>query len=297
MTELTLESKSLMLTPICDGDHVAAAILDWLYLYFQYPNPYKLFCDRIQDHNSEEIISDFFRYSIQEYYAPFDLDIDHYPDKWFSITLAELRLAIREQFAWKTKLLTEDLIDALKLLQNKNYMSIEDWELFEDGKNALYSEYQGKSSPVITCWLYVRNVDYAVMNYYHSHFVAPLVDERINTKREKRIVSNQGHRAKRIGQAASLTFEEWIATITYFNMRCAFCQERPYEVLEHFIPVIHGGTTSVFNCVPACELCNAIKNDCLPHEILEQMKEERIQEIHRYLEHRRQQWIQKKKGD
>jgi len=296
MTEPILESKSLMLLPICDGDHVAAAILDWVYLYFQHPNPLEMFFNRIQRDNSEAITSDFFRYEIQEFYAPFNLDIDHYPDTWLTITLAELRQAIQGQFVWGTELSTDDLIGALKLLQNKNYMCIEDWELFEDTSNGLYSDYQGKSSPVITCWLYLQHVDYAIINYYGAHLVTQPVDERIDTKREKRIVSNQGHRAKRIGQAASLTFEEWAATIIYFNMRCAFCQEKPYEVLEHFIPIIHGGTTSVFNCVPACELCNAIKNDRLPLEILEQMNEQRIQEIQRYLEQRRQQWIQKKQG-
>src|SRR5712691_735067 len=104
MTEPILESKSSMLTPICDGDHIAAAILDWVYLYFQNPSPYELFFDRIQSDNSEEITTDFYRYEVQNSYAPFNLDIDYYPEKWLTVTLAEIHRAIQGQFVWGTNL-------------------------------------------------------------------------------------------------------------------------------------------------------------------------------------------------
>lgn len=102
------------------------------------------------------------------------------------------------------------------------------------------------------------------------------------------------HRAKRIGQAASLTFDEWAETLSYFNLRCAFCQTEPYEVLEHFIPIIHGGPSSVFNCVPACETCNAMKNDRLPHEFAQDIGEDRTHRIQQYLEQRKQRWLKKR---
>src|SRR5712691_11422168 len=127
MAKPVLESKSLMLVPICNGDQVAAAILDYVYLYFQQPNPYELFFSEIQRKNEDVITDDFYRYIVREEHPPFNLDVEHYPNTWLSITLAELQAVIGRQFDWSDDLSAEDLLEGLKLLQNKGYMSIEDW--------------------------------------------------------------------------------------------------------------------------------------------------------------------------
>lgn len=291
MTKPTLSGKSLMLVPVCDGDQIAAAILDYLYLYFQIPSPYQLFFEVLQQEKKEVIPDDFYQYDIQKEYAPFNLSREGFPESWLFISMAELRNAL----TWNSNPLDEDIIEGLKILQNKDYLSIEDWGLFDENpKNYLYTDYLGKPSRAITCWLHLDRVDYAVEKYYSDHLALPPIDDRIDVKREKRIVSSQVHRAKRLGQAASLTFHEWTQTLAFFKMRCAFCQRNPYEVLEHFIPVIHGGSTSVFNCIPACEICNALKSDRLPHEIVSNMGEERIRFIELYLEERRKEWVKKK---
>ncbi|GHP00816.1 hypothetical protein KSF_108630 [Reticulibacter mediterranei] len=298
MATLALESKSLMLAPICDGDQIAAALLDYLYLYFQIPSPYELFFRTLERNYTDVISPDFYQYFLKDFQAPFNLDYERYPDTWLSMTLAELHDAMRRQFTWGSDLSREDLIEGLKLLQNKGYLSLEDWDLFEDGLDqALQSEYHGVASPVITCWLYRTRVDAAVTAYYSNQVVTAPIDERIDVKREKRIVNSQVHRARRIGQAASLTFEEWVETLRQFNLCCAFCQTGPYEVLEHFLPIIHGGSSSSFNCLPACEICNALKNERLPQEFAGDIGEERLQMLQHYLEQRRQQWLQKRQQE
>ncbi|BCL79685.1 hypothetical protein ccbrp13_21500 [Ktedonobacteria bacterium brp13] len=301
--ELNLVGKSLMLTPICDGDMVAAAILDWLYLYFQSPNPFMILMNDFRhyarswnDHNSE--ICDFLD-ELKEDLAPFDLDFSNYPNKWLTISLYTIHNAIQQQFAWKTpQVTTGDLIEALKLLHNKGYLCVEDWDMFhEDIEESIRnSRPNHKSSFSITLWLYTSQIDYAVQKLYQGHSASPPVDQRIDIKREKRIVNTQVHRARRLGQGGTLTFEEWSETLTHFKMLCAFCQQAPYEVLEHVLPIIHGGSTSIFNSVPACNLCNAIKGDRLYEEYASDFGEVRIQEIQDYLEHKKHQWIQRQRG-
>ena len=66
-------------------------------------------------------------------------------------------------------------------------------------------------------------------------------------------------RARKAGLPATLTFVEWIKTLQHFDWKCAYCQINPYEVLEHFIPIIGGGGTTKGNCIPACKACNSKK--------------------------------------
>jgi len=73
-------------------------------------------------------------------------------------------------------------------------------------------------------------------------------------------VRNQRARARSVGMTATLTLQEWEQTVAHFNGLCAYCQERPYEVVEHFLPVYVAGT-HVGNCLPACYKCNYKKND------------------------------------
>ncbi len=66
---------------------------------------------------------------------------------------------------------------------------------------------------------------------------------------------------------ATLTIEQWCTTVNYFRGKCAYCQVRDFEVLEHFIPHRHGGGTTADNCVPACRICNGLKSSHLPSDI------------------------------
>jgi hypothetical protein len=49
--------------------------------------------------------------------------------------------------------------------------------------------------------------------------------------------------ARKYGLSATLTLEEWLATLAHFHWKCAYCQSAPYTVLEHFEPMIVRGDT------------------------------------------------------
>ena len=72
-------------------------------------------------------------------------------------------------------------------------------------------------------------------------------------------VRGQNQRAKQAGARHDLMVEQWMETLEYFNYKCAYCGERDYEFIEHYLPVRTAGTT-VSNCVPACAMCNALKD-------------------------------------
>jgi len=73
-------------------------------------------------------------------------------------------------------------------------------------------------------------------------------------------------RARDAGLAATLTLEQWLVTIAAFNGLCAYCKHEPFCELDHVRPVTRQGGTTGENCVPACALCNASKNDFFPKE-------------------------------
>lgn len=64
----------------------------------------------------------------------------------------------------------------------------------------------------------------------------------------------------------TLTLEEWIETLDFFEYSCAYCgvhQDDLDRSLEqdHIIPVSKGGGYTAGNIVPACKSCNASKNN------------------------------------
>ena len=80
------------------------------------------------------------------------------------------------------------------------------------------------------------------------------------------------YRARRVGAPATLTLAEWLTTLKRFEYKCAYCQQNPYEVLEHYIPLprqptkernAQGGTTTT-NCIPSCRSCNTEKGGRQP---------------------------------
>ena len=94
---------------------------------------------------------------------------------------------------------------------------------------------------------------------------------KANRSNEKSIV-NEGRRLSRhasrsrvMGREATLSLEEWIATLDLFNWSCAYCGG-PFEIMEHLIPDYYGGGTTRENCYPACRSCNQQKANIDPRE-------------------------------
>lgn len=73
------------------------------------------------------------------------------------------------------------------------------------------------------------------------------------------VLSGARSRARAAKLPATLTKKQWLATLQYFEYRCSYCDEIPWEVIEHVTPIKHGGGTTWNNCLPACFSCNGRK--------------------------------------
>lgn len=126
-------------------------------------------------------------------------------------------------------------------------------------------------------------------------------DKEQQRRREADRVRHHLHMARKYGLSATLTLEEWLATLAHFHWKCAYCQHAPYTVLEHFEPVIVGGGTTRYNCVPVCNECNLGKQGSHPDHIpAEYGMDEGIARVRSYLASLRQQALeqrQKRRGE
>jgi 5-methylcytosine-specific restriction endonuclease McrA len=95
-------------------------------------------------------------------------------------------------------------------------------------------------------------------------------------------------RARKAGTEATLTFNQWKRAVEYFNYRCAYCVEYPYEVLEHYIPLTLGGGTTADNCVPACSSCNNRKGNVMPEIFARYFRQENLIRVRDFLELQRE---------
>ena len=59
--------------------------------------------------------------------------------------------------------------------------------------------------------------------------------------------------------AATLTVIEWFAILDRFGWKCAYCQEKPFQIMSHVVAQKEAGTTAE-NCVPSCRSCIAKPN-------------------------------------
>jgi hypothetical protein len=76
--------------------------------------------------------------------------------------------------------------------------------------------------------------------------------------RELDRVNGQITQARSVRAEATLTLLDWLIIVDSYHWKCAYCQEKPFEVMYHRVPLPRGGTTSS-NCVPACCSCRVRK--------------------------------------
>ena len=106
--------------------------------------------------------------------------------------------------------------------------------------------------------------------------------EKHNLNPEFYIVQAQCMRAKKAGVTHDLTLEQWIAAIEHFNGLCAYCKNRSYQALEHYLSIPLGGTTAS-NCVPACHACNNLKRNRTPEQLAEVFPKKNLDHINEFL--------------
>jgi hypothetical protein len=90
-------------------------------------------------------------------------------------------------------------------------------------------------------------------------------------------------RARDKGLPATLTFPEWIMTLEYFQWKCSICQLNPYQIEDHFIPIVCGGGTTKGNIVPLCKACDKHKRWTHPSEITD-LPQEALRRVAAYLQ-------------
>ena len=81
-----------------------------------------------------------------------------------------------------------------------------------------------------------------------------LVDPHLEKRRVK---ANTG-RAFRRGCRADLSVAEWMLLLFVYQFHCAYCG-RPFETMDHIVPIANGGGTTFTNVLPCCRECNEKK--------------------------------------
>lgn len=66
---------------------------------------------------------------------------------------------------------------------------------------------------------------------------------------------------RKAGAGGSYTQSELKALLELTGCLCAYCGLRPYQHLDHIVPVSKGGSSNIKNLLPACGYCNRSKGD------------------------------------
>jgi hypothetical protein len=61
----------------------------------------------------------------------------------------------------------------------------------------------------------------------------------------------------------TLTPDDWLEALEYFNYACAYCGSRDRLTMDHIVPITKHGHHAPYNVIPACFHCNSSKNDSL----------------------------------
>jgi 5-methylcytosine-specific restriction endonuclease McrA len=82
------------------------------------------------------------------------------------------------------------------------------------------------------------------------------------THSSKRVADNKRRRARHYNAPVNdFTHQQWVEMQIAYDHRCAYCKRRAKGHLtqDHIIPLIHGGSHTLWNIVPACRNCNTNK--------------------------------------
>jgi 5-methylcytosine-specific restriction endonuclease McrA len=92
-----------------------------------------------------------------------------------------------------------------------------------------------------------------------TRHVLPLTNGRyLDSVVEARRVRLNNLRASELGLVADLSPAHWLMRLFAYDFRCAYCG-RPYETMDHTLPLSSGGATTYYNVLPCCADCNKAK--------------------------------------
>lgn len=121
-------------------------------------------------------------------------------------------------------------------------------------------------------------------NRYLPFISKRLCDDCYTSKyiKEADRVSAHNQRVKELKLESGLTLSQWLATLDYFEWKCAYCK-RGFAGIEHFLPISLNGGTTANNCLPSCQNCNHRKHDRHPDQLDSIFPAENLARIRQYL--------------
>jgi 5-methylcytosine-specific restriction endonuclease McrA len=94
--------------------------------------------------------------------------------------------------------------------------------------------------------------------------MSPEERERKNARRRELYPRNKPviatrNRKRKVFLSHGLTKLEWLAVLTAFGRKCAYCGKPNTTSQDHIVPISQGGKHTIWNVVPACISCNSKK--------------------------------------
>lgn len=129
--------------------------------------------------------------------------------------------------------------------------------------------------------------------YSHKRYEKVKDHHRELTKRWKsdhpleRKISWQARRAKIMNLPSTLTKEQWVSAIKFFENKCAYCGNIRKLTQDHYLPVSQNGGYTCDNVIPCCLSCNSSKNNKLFadwYPTFKHYSKEREQKVIQYIE-------------
>ena len=107
--------------------------------------------------------------------------------------------------------------------------------------------------------------------HYKNRQKAAIIQRRWNEKNRERInaymrIYNAHRRAKKANADGHATKKQIMLKVEYYGGLCYLCG-KPYEEIDHVIPLSKGGTDWPANLRPICKSCNSSKKDKLLKEL------------------------------
>lgn len=102
-------------------------------------------------------------------------------------------------------------------------------------------------------------------------------------KREANRVRFARLRARKANLPTRLNLDTWMRLRTLAGNLCVYCRERPVEMLDHFLPIVLGGSTVSVNVVPCCLKCGHSKGSKHPRDWLASLPRDRANDVLAFL--------------
>lgn len=82
------------------------------------------------------------------------------------------------------------------------------------------------------------------------------------------VLENAKRRALKYGNGSDFDRKQWLEVMYYCDNKCIYCEREIKLSIDHFVPLVLGGSHSLSNIVPSCLKCNWKKNKHNPYSYI-----------------------------